>query len=155
MSTTTAAREITLTTNQFHSIDGVRAANRSAGQHWFDRDTMRFFNSRISDCLYSGRLFVSSERMRYESSTPRRYTVRFVDTDAGIETLGEFDEFATSRQAHARIHRVVKAGHFWAVGYLENDQPKPIWFFECEEVAAQKLEAKDNGHYHLFKVVLK
>ena len=33
----------------FHDIDDIKCANRNAGQHFFDRDTLRFFRSRICD----------------------------------------------------------------------------------------------------------
>jgi len=62
------------------------------GSHFFDRDTMRYFNSRLHDPVYPakfGTFFVTSEKdrpMTYSDGTysrgawdgARRYTVRFV-----------------------------------------------------------------------------
>ena len=73
-----------------HTTDDIRAIADHAGSHFFDADTMRFFNSRILDGVRAldgnttkpGRryLFITSERDNY-SNLPRQYTVR-------IATLG-------------------------------------------------------------------
>ena len=73
-----------------HTTDDIRAIADHAGSHFFDVDTLRFFNSRILDGVRAldgnatepGRryLFVTSERDNY-SNRPRQYTVR-------IATLG-------------------------------------------------------------------
>ena len=68
------------------SIAEVRKANRQLGHHWFDRDTMAFFASRVETGILGGRYFVSSEQ--YSEDTPRRYTVRAVNSDGSIDTLG-------------------------------------------------------------------
>src|ERR1044072_1668983 len=60
----------------FFTMDELIAAHKAQGQHFFDRDTMRFFSSRISrrQRVRLGHVFVSSERMDYHP--PRDYTIR-------------------------------------------------------------------------------
>jgi len=84
---------------KFHyTIDDIRAANREAGFHFFSRDTIRFFNSRISEIVYQGPggvYFVTSER--YDSWTPRWYTVRRFDPETGnIHSASKFNELSKS-----------------------------------------------------------
>jgi hypothetical protein len=48
---------------------------------------------------YKGRVFVTSERMNWNS--PRLYTVRCIRPDGGIDTIGEFQGFYSRQSAHA------------------------------------------------------
>lgn len=67
------------------SANDVRAVVQAAGSHFFDADTMRFFNSRLLEGVYpidgwesregARFLFVTSER--YEDD-PRQYSVRML-----------------------------------------------------------------------------
>lgn len=97
----------TNTERKLHTLDQVKRAAGSAGSHWFDRDALRYFNSRISERVYpvpGGALFISSEKFRglYEPDGERLYTVRSCTYDGKIDTVGEFQQWRTSKQAHAR-----------------------------------------------------
>lgn len=92
----------------YHSMDEVRHANANAGYHWFEPETLRFFRSRVSDALYGGRYFVSSER--FDAHSPRRYTVRRANDDGSIDTVGEFQGFRTHQQATARAKHLAAHG---------------------------------------------
>ena len=86
----------------------------SRGYHFFSADTMRFFNSRIQSLPpYKGRVFVTSERMNW--NTPRYYTVRVIQPSGNIETIGEFQGFATHQSAH-RFAEKYAAQNFARVG---------------------------------------
>lgn len=75
---------------------------QATGSHFFDRDTMRTFNSRLHDPVYPakfGTFFITSEKdrpMTYSDGTysrgawngQRRYTVRFV---AARRTFARYD----------------------------------------------------------------
>jgi hypothetical protein len=69
-----------------HNITEVVQCVSATGSHFFDRDTMRFFNSKLSDGVYPtkfGTFFITSERDKGLYGTgawdgKRRYTVRFV-----------------------------------------------------------------------------
>jgi hypothetical protein len=58
----------------YNTIDQIKADNKGIGNHWFDADTMRFFNSRVNRKVYDGHLFVSSEQ--FDSDSPRLYSIR-------------------------------------------------------------------------------
>jgi hypothetical protein len=70
----------------FRSIDGIRAANKSAGLFWFSPNTMRFFNTRICGPLHGGRFFVTSDRISPRDGI-RRYTVRVAHRDGSVSTV--------------------------------------------------------------------
>lgn len=84
------------------------AASRWFGSHFFDKDTMRFFRSRLIDCTYTVPggvcVFITSEQgVTYYPTyhkLPRQYNVRTFNTLTGIfDTVGEFQEHATLYQA--------------------------------------------------------
>ena len=84
------------------SIATIRAANEAAGRHFFDRDSMRFFRSRIesSNAHLSGdgkrAYFVTSEQFVPSSDipAPRKYTVRVADRETGdVDTHGDFQGY--------------------------------------------------------------
>lgn len=84
----------------FESMDDVRRANQQLGHHWFDADTLRGFKSRVGKTLYGGRYFISSENGGpHIWNGKRRYSVRRVNPNGSIDTVGEFGQFATGRQA--------------------------------------------------------
>lgn len=102
----------------FDTIGEIKAANTRAGYHFFKADTLRFFSSRISSTVYGHGVIVTSERDTY-GDQPRRYTVRLALPTGEVESLGEFEQFATSGQAHAFARKVAAlwspiARAYWA-----------------------------------------
>ena len=91
----------------YRTMDDVRRANAAIGSHWFEPSTLRFFNSRPGRTLYGGRYFVTSER--YDDDHPRLYTIREVTPDGNIETVGEFQAYATNAEAVREIKRLLDA----------------------------------------------
>ena len=82
------------------------------GRHWFDRDTMRFFGTRISQDIYtvyddethvpSKSYFVTSEQPPHG---PRKYSVRVYDwATREIDNFGTFCGYATLRGAKNAAH---------------------------------------------------
>ena len=96
---------------RYESMAQVRAANAAAGGHWFEPAALRFFGSRISETLYGGRFFVTSEQDRHGGAWDgeRRYTVREALPGGRIETVGRFGEFGTRREAVAFARQCVRA----------------------------------------------
>ena len=94
---------------------------RYAGSHFFDTDTMRFFRSKVYAGVYTGPdgwYFVTSER--FSDGTPRRYPVRKLhhrtdDTgrliDVDIDTVGEFQAYATGRAARRAASHYAQGAH--------------------------------------------
>jgi len=88
--------------DRIHSVDCIKKADKDARNHFFDRETMRFFNSRALGGLYkipaeNKILFVSSEKRDYE--TPREYRVRVFDVKTSRVMNSKRMTFATPRQA--------------------------------------------------------
>ncbi len=96
------------------SLDAIKAAARSGGSHFFDRDTLRFFRSRMSARVHvgaAGTYFVTSEQFRpvYGTAHSRRFTVRLATHNGAeftIGTVGEFQAYSTAAQAHAAAKRL-------------------------------------------------
>ena len=93
------------------SIDAVKRANRESGSHFFDTDTLRFFGSRVLSGTYGGRFFITSERTGFDHNAPRAYTVREFMPDASIETVGEFNAYASGATARAAARRATQERH--------------------------------------------
>lgn len=96
----------------YRDIDDVKRANHDAGGHWFERDTMRFFDSRVSGRLFHNRYFISSERFRgfRAPDGDRAYTIREALPNGDIEEVGAFQQFDTAREARAGLERYIKSG---------------------------------------------
>lgn len=90
----------------FHTIDMMKRANESGGFHFFDRDTMRFFRSRVAPGVTHGRVFITSEQFDY--SSPRLYTVRALKDDGSTTDLTGFQAFATLAQARSFVRNLYK-----------------------------------------------
>lgn len=92
------------------TIEQIISANQSRGYHFFDRDTLRFFRSRVDRLVWSGptgHYFVTSEQHVHEGlgiKQPRRYTVRRADDEGRIHTES-FQEFETLRAARSAAKR--------------------------------------------------
>jgi hypothetical protein len=81
-------------------IDELKSLVTRSGSHFFDRDTMRFFRSRVDDYVYPGPdgwYFVTSEKHVSHFANinePRLYTVRrlsVVKRENGSDDLGLFE----------------------------------------------------------------
>ena len=70
------------------------------GGHFFDRDTMRFFSSRLGVSYYrredGAYVFVTSERDTMRDENVRAHTVRVMDRSGWIETVGDFNSYSAS-----------------------------------------------------------
>lgn len=75
-------------TDNYRSMAEVKAANEAAGCHFFDEDTMKYFNSRIyGNLILNGDYFITSESYGGIASE-RRFTIRRARADGGITTVG-------------------------------------------------------------------
>lgn len=101
----------TNTLRKLHTLDQIKRAAMGVGSHWFDKSALRFFGSRIGEKVHpvsGGALFVSSEQFDYQS--PRLYSVRSCTFSGEIDTVGEFQQYATNQAAHSAAARLVKSG---------------------------------------------
>ena len=93
----------------FVSMYDLRGAVVESGSHFFDRDTLRFFRSRIGSNIYGGRLFVTSEQSGDDS--PRLYTIRMVRqyldrSMLHMTTVGGFQRFRSYDAAHSAARKL-------------------------------------------------
>lgn len=82
----------------YRNMADIIAASRRAGHHWFSPETKRFFRCRVHPRVYGGKYFVTSEQ--FNDGSPRLYTVREAKENGDIDTVGEFQQYRTSTQAH-------------------------------------------------------
>lgn len=100
--------------------------------HWFDRDTKRFFNSRLGFNVYRTAnpffwLFVTSERNSW-GNHPRLYSVRSYDSRTReVDTVGEFQGYNSSAGANRAARRIAQTItpnledlHDWALAINAN-----------------------------------
>ena len=82
-------------------MQSIVKRNAAAGHHFFERDTMSFFNSRVEGFVGGSRklgaYFVTSEQ--FEEGYPRLYTVRVQSSDGRISTVGDFQQYSTLEAA--------------------------------------------------------
>jgi len=96
------------------TVSAIRADSLSKGHHWFSRDTMRFFRSRVLRGVFAswdGRyFFVSSEQRGFRPEDGRGYTVRAYDPNTGgVETVGEFNGYSTPHAARKAAREAAAA----------------------------------------------
>lgn len=92
----------------YETMADVKSANRQIGNHWFERGTMRFFNTKIESGLIGGKYFITSER--YNENSPRLFTVRRAEPDGTIGTVGEFQAYRSREDAREAIKAAMKVG---------------------------------------------
>ena len=78
------------------TIAEVKEANKKEGHHFFSKDTMNFFNSKIESKLYQDKYFITSEK--YDNG-PRLYSIRKGQESGIICTVGNFQRFKTIEEA--------------------------------------------------------
>ena len=86
----------------FKTLTEVKQENKAIGNYWFERSTMRFFNSVIESRLMADGFFITSERM--ELNFPKRYTVRRAQEDGSIMTVGKFQGYSDLKLARIAVH---------------------------------------------------
>lgn len=84
-------------------MDDVRDANRKAGETFFEQSAWP--GSRVSNRLYGGRFFVTSERLGQRG---RRYTVREACPGGVIKTASELGQYGTHSSAHTAARRMAR-----------------------------------------------
>lgn len=78
--------------------------------HFFDRDTIRFFDSVIYPNVrtgYDGWYFITSEK--FDTGWPRLFTIRKIDENGKIDTVGKFQGYQTFEDALKSASEFAKA----------------------------------------------
>ncbi len=101
--------------------DEIKRRAEKGSPHFFDKDTMRFFSSRVSELMWSeGELkdyqksniyFITSESDKgtvKHAGSARAYTVRIIDVDGDINALGKFQGFSSLGEARRAIKDAIR-----------------------------------------------
>lgn len=114
------------------TINEMKRMNEEVGQHWFSEGAMNIFNTRIEAGPNKENIFITSDAM--DPDAERRYTLRlFGAKTSKVDTIGEFQEFATLEEAKkARKEISKKMGVFTTEDMLhamlkENEEVKDIF----------------------------
>jgi hypothetical protein len=128
-------------TRTWPSIDAIKRANRQAGSHFFDPSTLRFFDSRVLSGVIGGRYFITSERFHGSDGSvdPRRYTVRIADDAGRVDTVGDFQEWPTARQARAAAKRIARGASVGPVDCLSGEHAQHATGQEGDDCAREYL----------------
>jgi len=91
------------------TITEMKALNKAAGYHFFDRATIRFFNSHVVSKLYNNELFITAEQCWNKKNF--FYTIRRFNSDSSIVNMGDFQQYtslSTVRKEARRLSRISK-----------------------------------------------
>lgn len=91
------------------SIQEVKNRCDEVNSHFFDRDTMKWFNSRVSNWAYKttdGKIyFVTSEKCSFSKRNKRRYKVR-VSSPFPKTTIDTVKELPTYKEVHTEAQKL-------------------------------------------------
>lgn len=93
----------------YETLQDIIDANESAGQCWFQPETMRWWGCEVDDVIYpvgDGAYFVSEDE---DPHGIRRRTVRFCDAYGHIQTVGDFHCWPTKMDAHREAQKHAKS----------------------------------------------
>jgi len=91
---------------EFKTMSEYRKHCKENGSHWFSRDTMKFFGSRIESHLKGGRWFIESQRSGFSPNSSRVYILRYIAQEKaspGYFPIEKFAEFPTLKAAKAAL----------------------------------------------------
>ena len=88
----------------YETLEQVQQANRQAGRHWFEPDTLEFFESIMESEIIAGRFFITSEKLPHGD---RMFSVREAHEDGHISTVGTFCYYANLYDAEAAVAELV------------------------------------------------
>lgn len=79
----------------FKGVGAIERANRDAGMHWFEPESMRFFGTKILRYFGAG-VFVTHET---DPMGRGAWSIRVASQDGNVTTFGEFHAIPNSRTA--------------------------------------------------------
>lgn len=88
-----------------YTIADIKQINRQTGLHFFDKNTMSFWGSKIETGVHANLCFVTSEDNF--DRTKKLFTIRrFIPKTGQIETVGKFQAYSTLAEAKEAIARI-------------------------------------------------
>lgn len=91
-------------TKDFRDIHDIVIINKQSGFKFFEKETMRFFKSKIGRYLGNG-VFLTQETDPYHT---KAWTVRLCTIEGGVATFGNFFDFKNGKTANALGKRLSK-----------------------------------------------
>jgi hypothetical protein len=85
------------------TISDVRRINAENGYYFFEKDTMRFFGTRIVSELYKNNTFITSDYTGFERDK-RAYSVRVFDPKTGSVDTAKFPNGVSTFNKFVSIH---------------------------------------------------
>ncbi len=97
--------------------DEVRKRAKKGSPHFFDKETMSFFSSKVSELMWKDHnrniWFITSEKdngQHEHRGSARAFTVRKIDENGDIIKVGGFQEYSTLSEARTRIKNIIGLG---------------------------------------------
>jgi hypothetical protein len=121
------------------NMSAVRQCAEQCGSHWFDKNTLRFFRSRVGDAAFTdgrgGAYFVSSEQ--FNERSPRLYSIRYYDPKkCNINTVGKFQQYASNAAATRVAQKIAAKSRTRRRGYRMEQRPE--WTTEGKRVVKHR-----------------
>ena len=78
--------------------------------HWFDKETMNFFKSKIHDEIFKvgNKIFFISSEKRFDDK--RKYTIRVMDNTGDIESINGFQAYNSLVTARNDLNKILTRG---------------------------------------------
>ena len=127
----------------FNSIAEVKAANKAAGKHFFDRKTMKFFNTKIETGVLKGRFFITSEIDPFDV---KRYSLRMAADNGAIRTINRHHSFKTKGQAKEFLSEL--PGYFPEAFELAREYFNQSNYQRFMDFATMEPTHDKNGNFH-------
>jgi hypothetical protein len=110
-------REDVIETIDAHDVKMIYG-NRYPKGHFFDKDTMAFFDSRIIDTAYKIKptkaiFFITSEQQHesqeFGGTRPRKWTIRVMNKEGNMDTVGAFQQYESLDSAKRELNKIIEA----------------------------------------------
>jgi len=88
------------------SVAQIQNHNKDIGHHFFSKDTMKWFSSKVYADLHLGCYFITSEMNKYATNPKREYTIRHANGTGNIDTVGVFGGYASLQSARSALKKI-------------------------------------------------
>lgn len=130
-----------------YTITEMKKLNSSVGYHYFDKETMKFFNSKILGTYNNGFFIDSIDNF---DGSKRLYKVRIFTNNYNVCTLEEFSTVNEARDYIKTLNKALKNN----LGNREIETLNNVTYVRCnEDLDNEYLEFindNDNGVSHSF-----
>jgi hypothetical protein len=93
----------------YKSISSFRQFNYQQGMHWFDRDTMKFFSTRLIGDMLGGCVFVTSD---HNYKRDRKYSIRLAMASGSVHSyaFAHYDTLSEARKEAKWLSQALASG---------------------------------------------